>query len=101
MSTVTAAQLADQLNQRTLQILAEKMLPNEAPHAVAALRQAAREAGLEEVAAREYTSIWRAPDGTLVHLWHEGNMSQAIEDGGAGFDDQVEPGDLKSDDDPE
>lgn len=56
------------------------------PHA---LDRAATEAGFREIRRHGETIIYRKGSG-FVNCWTEGPMSQEIEPGGAGFDDQIE-----------
>lgn len=55
-----------------------------------ALEAAAREFMLEEIAEEDTCRIYQATDGTLINAWIEGVQSDNIDDGGLGFDDQVE-----------
>jgi hypothetical protein len=58
--------------------------------ALRAVEKAADANDLEEVREDEQCRIYRTPDGTLVNCWIEGVQSERIEDGGMGFDDQVD-----------
>lgn len=48
--------------------------------------------GLTEVGRSDYCVLYRTPAGQYVNCWMdaEGNMTDRIEDGGLGFDDQIE-----------
>lgn len=54
-----------------------------------ALSSAARELGLCE-AKRDGNVLYRNSRGAYVNCWLEGPMSSDIENGGAGFDDQID-----------
>ncbi len=47
-------------------------------------------AGWEVISEDENTSLIRTPSGLYVNLWTEGVVSHDIEDGGIGFDDQID-----------
>ena len=62
----------------------------EGEEALAACEAVARVNDLTEVKEEGSCRIYRTPDGHLLNLWIEGVQSERIEDGGLGFDDQIE-----------
>lgn len=80
------------LNERARQIADESAV---GISAVAACEQAADEAGLIVVIGDNQTTLLlHLETGEIVNLWTDGPMSTAIEDGGVGFDDQVDTDNL-------
>ena len=55
-----------------------------------ALYHVADEAGLTRIATEDNCEIYRDGNGHIVNCWLEGPGSAEIEDGGAGFDNQVQ-----------
>jgi hypothetical protein len=55
-----------------------------------AIQSAAADLGLTEVKRDESAILYRNKQRAYVNCWIEGPMSQEIEPGGAGFDDQIE-----------
>jgi len=55
-----------------------------------AIQSAAADIGLIEVKRDETTILYRNKQRAYVNCWIEGPMSQDIEPGGAGFDDQID-----------
>lgn len=55
-----------------------------------AIQSAAEEAGLTEVRRDDTAILYRNKHRSYVNCWIEGPMSQEIEPGGAGFDDQID-----------
>lgn len=55
-----------------------------------AIQSAATDLGLVEVRRDDATILYRNKHRAYVNCWIEGPMSQEIEDGGAGFDDQID-----------
>lgn len=55
-----------------------------------ALHQVCNEADLYMVASDGNVELWADETGEMVNLWLEGPQSMELEDGGAGFDDQIE-----------
>ncbi len=83
METVMSQAEIERLNARAIEIGGE---PYEA------LMQVISEEELEPVTETEgrQTVVYRAHDGRLVNCWVEGVQSDQIEDGGLGFDDQID-----------
>ena len=64
---------------------------DEGMEALDALNEVANVCHLNEVVENDQCRIYKAADGTLINAWIGGNlMSDTIDEGGLGFDDQVE-----------
>jgi hypothetical protein len=58
-------------------------------HVLAAMEAAAQQLGFTEFRRDDSTILFRNKQRSFVNCWIEGPMSQNIEPGGAGFDDQI------------